>query len=50
MIPTPSINEAYGLVLQEETQRVKAIAVQSLEISAHAITYQNGQGTGNNYS
>lgn len=50
MVPTPSTNETYGMVIQDEIQRGKTVTAQPLEIGAHTIAYNSGQGSGGSYS
>ncbi|XP_070010349.1 uncharacterized protein [Nicotiana sylvestris] len=42
MIPTPNINEAYAMAVQDESQRAKAASISNLEIGAQAMTYNTG--------
>ncbi|XP_075087691.1 uncharacterized protein LOC107759690 [Nicotiana tabacum] len=44
MIPTPTINEAYGMVVQDESQRAKTMNINGLEMGAAAVAYNSGQG------
>ncbi|XP_019240598.1 PREDICTED: uncharacterized protein LOC109234812 [Nicotiana attenuata] len=49
MIPTPTINEAYGMVVQDESQRAKTVNISGLEIGAAAMAYNSGQGFPSGY-
>ncbi|XP_070040118.1 uncharacterized protein [Nicotiana tomentosiformis] len=42
MIPTPTINVAYGIVVQDESQRAKATGVTNLEIGTNVVGYNTG--------
>ncbi|XP_075091511.1 uncharacterized protein LOC142171717 [Nicotiana tabacum] len=44
MIPTPTINEAYGMVVQDESQRAKTMNINGLEMGAATMGYNSGQG------
>ncbi|OIT06685.1 hypothetical protein A4A49_54693 [Nicotiana attenuata] len=44
MIPTPNINEAYAMIVQDENQRAKATSISNLEIGSHAIVYNTSHG------
>lgn len=49
MIPTPTISEAYGMVVQDESQRAKVGSTTTLEIGAATVAYNTGQGATNTY-
>nr|XP_009777462.1 PREDICTED: uncharacterized protein LOC104227031 [Nicotiana sylvestris]XP_016446154.1 PREDICTED: uncharacterized protein LOC107771318 [Nicotiana tabacum] len=44
MIPTLTISEAYGIVVQDESQQAKTMTISGLEIGATAMAYNSGQG------
>ncbi|XP_075083588.1 uncharacterized protein LOC142167322 [Nicotiana tabacum] len=47
MIPTPTINETYGMVVQDESQRAKTVS--GLEMGAATVTYNTEQGFTSGY-
>lgn len=44
MIPTPAINEAYTMVVQDESQRLKVARPSNLVIGAQAMAYNITHG------
>ncbi|OIT21936.1 hypothetical protein A4A49_55608, partial [Nicotiana attenuata] len=49
MIPTPTINEAYRMVVQDESQRAKTMNISGLEIGAAVMAHNSGQGFSGGY-